>query len=521
MAVLCGGLRWPCQPVSVKNPSLFPIGSFRYYARGALPMINRIRGLVAGRTLAVLSSLGFAVLGLSLAAPLLIERETPILRMSAGPYSTRRHAVAQYMGKQAAPNDLIIKLEANAGSEDCLNLLKAGQLDAAVVSSGVKVPDDDDIMVLGAVQLEAVHILVRKEMAEAGPLSEAVRGKRINIGEKGSTERLLARELLAFARLQLPSASHSGDVVPTEYSKACLIDKCQAILQSSGATKDTLIAELPDCLIVLASMPSPIVQSLVEAADYRIVPLPATRAFLMDNMQDSQAKTTVVEREFLEPTVIPAHSYFTTRGYPAADCETIGVRLLVVAHKSLSDRAVRPLMKTVFEGEFSRRIQPKSAREIATPYAIHPAAVAYLDRDKPLAVEAVMEWFSKGLSIFGAFSAGALSLYSLLRRRKARAPSDYFAEIRRIDQIALGADVDSTATIQPHELSKHLDDRLLELRQELIGDICEGSIKGDQVISNILTLLNDTRGNLHTLDDAVASLSDRPRRTRRTTAVAA
>lgn len=484
-------------------------------------MVNSIRRWVAGQTIAVLCSVGFAVLGLFLAAPLFIDQETPVLRMSAGPGSTRRHTIAEYIVEQAAQNDLTIKLQTNAGSEDCLNLLKSGQLDAAVISSGVKVPDDDDVMVLGIVQLEAVHILVRKELAEAGPLSEAVRGKRINIGEKGSTEALLAREFLAFARLQLPSALHSGDVVPTDYSKAYLVDKCQAILRADGAKKEALIAELPDCLIVLASMPSTVVQLLFEAADYRIAPLPATRAFLLDNMQDSHARTTVLEREFLEPTVIPKHSYFTTRGYPAADCETAGVRLLIVAHKNVSARAVRPLMKTLFEGEFAHRIQPKSPRDLATPYDTHPAALAYLDRDKPLAVEAVMEWFNKGLSIFGAFSAGALSLYSLLRRRKARAPSDYYAEIRRVDQIALGADADSTAPIQPHELAKHLDDRLLELRQELIGDICEGSIKGDQVISNILTLLKDTRGNLRKLDSDAAALSDRPQRAGRPAAKAA
>ena len=82
------------------------------------------------------------------------------------------------------------------------------------------------------------------------------------------------------------------------------------------------------------------VQLLVEAADYRIVPLPATRAFLLDNLQNSHAETTVVEREFLEPTLIPLHSYFATHGFPAADCETVGVRLLIVARKSVSAAAL-------------------------------------------------------------------------------------------------------------------------------------------------------------------------------------
>ena len=43
---------------------------------------------------------------------------------------------------------------------------------------------------------------------------------------------------------------------------------------------------------------------------------------------------------------------------------------------------------------------------------------------------------------------------------------------------------------------RELDCRLLKLRQDLIEDICEGRIKGDQVIANILTLLKDARRNL-------------------------
>ena len=349
-------------------------------------MTNPILRWINHRKLALLCSFGFAALSLWLAVPLLINHDTPVLRMSAGPASTRRYAVAAYLCEQAAQNDLSIKLVTSAGSEDCLNLLKAGQLDLAIATSGVVVPDDDDIKVLGAVQLEAVHVLVRKSMAEGGPITETIRGKRVNLGEIGSTEWLISREFLDFARLKLPSASSAGDVFPTEYGKSYLVEKARAILQADGAKKDSLIEALPDCLLIVGTMPSTTVQLLVEAADYRIVPIPATRAFLSDNLQDSHAKTTVVQREFLERTLIPANSYFTTRGYPAADCETVGVRMLVVARKSVPDRAVRPLMKTLFEGEFARRIQPKSPRDLATPYAIHPAAVAYLDREKPLAI---------------------------------------------------------------------------------------------------------------------------------------
>jgi TRAP-type uncharacterized transport system substrate-binding protein len=465
---------------------------------------------IATRRIAVLCSIGFAVLGVWLATPLILDEPSAVLRMSAGPNSTRRQVIATYLSEQAADNELIVKLTPNAGSEECLNLLKAGELDAAIVSSGVKVTDDDDIMVLGAMQLELVHVLVRKDLAEAGPLARAIQGKRISIGVPGSTEWLLAREFLKFARLELPTRSDAGDVLLMELSKAQLIAQAEAIQQAKGADRQALIAALPDCVVLLASMPSPIAQQLIEAADYRLVPLPATRAFLMDNLQDSDSKTTVLEREFLEHAVIPTSSYFTTQGFPAADCETVAVRLLAVARKDAAEEAIGQLMETIFEGEFCHRIRPISPREIATPYAIHPAAIDYLDRDQPLAIGELIEWCSNGLSFLGAFAAGALSLYSLLRSRSARQPADYFAEIRAVDRLAGGDGGDSTVPIEPRELAKHLDDRLLKLRQELIEDICSGSIKGDQVILNILTLLNDTRANLQQLE-AAAEKSNKSR----------
>jgi TRAP-type uncharacterized transport system substrate-binding protein len=472
-------------------------------------MIHKLRSWFTARTLIRTGSAGLGVLSLVLLARLLVARELPTLRMSAGPAGTRRHTVTTYLCEQAARNNLSINLVPSAGTEECLHLLKTGQLDVALVSSGVKVPDDDEIMVLGATQLEAVHFLVRGDMASNRPLIEVVRGKRVNIGEPGSGERLLAQEFLKFTRLKPPSADKPGDVIPTEFSKRDLIQTAQAIQRATGAEREALIAKMPEFVMVLASMPSTVVQSLVEAADYRVVSLPGTRAFLLDNLQDSHARTTVIEREFLEPTTILARSYFGRSSYPEADCETVGMRLLVVARRDVPARAVRPLMEALFEGEFARRILPRSPRELATQYAIHPAAEDYFDRDKPLAIGPVVEWASKGLSFFGAFSAGALSLYGLLRRKKIRKPSDYYAEIRQIEQIARGASVDAAVPSQPSELAIYLQDRLLGLRRDLIEDICDGHIKGDQVVANILSLINDTRRSTPMLSGQAVDLRAR------------
>jgi TRAP-type uncharacterized transport system substrate-binding protein len=461
------------------------------------------------RKFAIGCSAGFAVLSLWLISTLYFEPETPVLRLSAGPESTRRHAVATWLSELSSQNNLDIDLFPNAGSEDSLNQLQSNQLDLALVSSGVIVPDDDDIVVLGGMQLEAVHVLVRKEMSENVSLVDSIRGKRVNLGEKGSSEWLLSRELLAFARLQLPSDTHPGDVIPTEFTKSELMKNAKAILQAEGTQKDALVAELPDCLLVLSSVPSPMVQLLVEAAYYQIRPLPATRAFLLDNMSDSEAKTTVVKREFLEPASIPKHSYFAKQGFPTGDCETVGIRLLLVARRDLPSNVVKALMKTVFESEFQHRILPQSPRKLATSYPVHPAAVSYLDRNKPLIVQEMLGWLDEGLSIFGAFAAGALSLYSLLRRAKTRNPSDYFSEIQKVEQLAQLENLDPAGPIQRKELIKHLDERLIRIRHDLVMDICEGRIKGDQNISNILMLLKDARRSLALVEAQIVDSDDR------------
>ncbi len=265
-------------------------------------------------------------------------------------------------------------------------------------------------------------------------------------------------------------------------------------LQAQGTEKQRLVEELPDVMIILASMPSRIVQLLAEAADYRLMPLPAARAYLFDNIQDSKAHKTLIHRQFLEPTSILSYSYIEAGGIPQTDCATIGVRLLLVARRDLPESTVKHLSQALFEGEFANRIQPISPRELATPYAIHSGAVAYLDRDKPLVLNKVIEWVSKGFSFFGAFSAGALSLYSLMKRRKARKPTDYFAEIRNLESIS--AVSDAVPHGQLHQHAKEVNERLLKLRNELIEDICEGRLKSDQMISNIIMMLREARSNI-------------------------
>ncbi len=456
-------------------------------------------------------SLGFAVLSIVLATRLIPSRIAP-LRISAGPADTRRYALAEMLAQHAAKSGLAIALSTDAGSEECLKLLKNNQLDAAVVSNGVVIPHDDELAVVAVTQLEMVHLLIRSQIAEAPSIIDGLHGRRVDLGKPGSTEALLSREILRFARLSLTSPDHPGDIVPTEMGKSELLAKCRQISAATDDAKAKLISELPDAIIVLDAPPSAVTQQLIEVADYRVAALPATRAFLLDNLQDASDRRSVIQREFLEAATIPRHCYFAHRALPENDCETVGARLLIVARNDAPESSIRALMSTLFNSELTHRLSPLSPRDVASPYPVHSAAQAWLDREKPVALDNLLDWLSNGLSVFGAFSAGALSLYSLLRRRRYRPPEDYYESIHKVEQLACTFDSESAGGVSPPEYLRHLDERLVALRQELIEDICQGRIRSEQLVLNILTLLKDARDTVHAREMELSHLEMNIRR---------
>src|SRR5262249_3732148 len=137
-----------------------------------------------------------------------------------------------------------------------------------------------------------------------------------------------------------------------------------------------------------------------------------------------------------------------------------------------------------------------SPREIATRYKIHAGAEAYLDRDKPLITGHFFESISKAFSIFGAFSAGALSIYGYLRKRRIRRPGEYLEEIRVVDALASGEFGDSNGQQVPEVLARQLDARLVKLKEQLINDYRDNRVQGELVLMSVLSMLADSRADL-------------------------
>lgn len=423
-----------------------------------------------------------------------ISDEPVTLRVSTGRTVTRRHQLAEQLRDSSHSVGLHLDLISTPGSEAALHMVESGELDLAIVSSGILSGGKANVRELAALSVEPVHFLVRKELADkGGMLRDMIRGKRVNLGEQGSSDYAIAKEVLAFAHLKPGTENAAGDFIATHWSQEDLVNRANEIDTATGAEKARLINALPDGMVLVVSMPSKVVQELIEAADYRVMTLPFARAFILNTNRNETNLNTAVDHSYIEMTSIPGGSYLGTRPAPMQDCETIGLRLLLVANKNVPAGAIYRLMGKVFEGEFARKYKPTNPTEKDSPYDVHLGALAYLNRNKPYILNEVIEVGKKVMSVFGLFSAGALSFFALLRTRKNKSAGDYLNEIRQIELIARGLESDSEAPRDTVALARHLDERLAKLKSELIHACCNKEFKNEMMLLNILTILVDTR----------------------------
>jgi hypothetical protein len=337
-------------------------------------------------------------------------------------------------------------------------------------------------------------------------LVQMIKGRRVNLGQSGTNDYMLANDVLRFLRLSPKDASGEGDYTQSSLSKEELTQLAQDVQAQTGAQREASLQALPDVVMTVVSLPSALVQNLLDTQAYCLVPFPNVEPFLISELHHVNRPEGSVDRIFVEPTVIHAGMYVGDSLMPSSDSPTVGLRTLLVARANLPAAAVERVMQGVFETDFTKRVKPLSPREIATAYKIHPTAEKYLDRDKPLITGKYFEMLSKFLSIVGAFSAGALSLYGYLRRRRIRRPGEYLEEIRKIDALASGQQPDTELAVSPEVLARQVDMRLNQLKEQVIRDYCDNRVQGEMVLLSILSTLADSRSRLHVATGRSTSL---------------
>lgn len=453
------------------------------------------------RARSILISLAVILIGLGLyfSWEFFLHQDVARLMVSAGRNVTRRHEIALNLQQTARQNGIEFNLISTAGSEEALRLVENGELDLAIITSGIVNKDVTHVREVAALHVEPVHFLVRRELAEKHQfLRDMVRNKRVNLGEPGSSAYALSFELMAATQMKPSSETEPGEFTVTHLGEETIDERLQQIQKLRGVEREARIRELPDALILVASMPSLLTQQLIETADYRLVSVPFTRSFILNTSHRNQMNT-LIDHSYLEPATILAGSYLGKVPEPAQDCQTLGMRLLLVANKQVPAKVIYRLMNSLFEGEFARRYKPVSPEEQASAYAIHLGALAYVNRNKTNWINEAVTMVKQGLSALGLFSAGAFSLFALLRTKKHKSPGDYLNEIRQIELLARGTIKADGAPTEKTALAQYLDQRLSQIKSDLIQACTKKQFKNEVILLNVLTILMDTRQQISSL----------------------
>jgi hypothetical protein len=331
-----------------------------------------------------------------------------------------------------------------------------------------------------------------------------LKGRRINLAPKGTATRAVALDILSFAGFRLPAEGTPGDFEDSSLSSGEIERRLARVQAATGPERDRLLGELPDAFFNLTPMPSILAKDLVAIANYRLVSLPFAEAYCLDRITESDSGEVRVDRASFASTDIPAYTYGIDPAVPAAPCRTVATRLLLIAYASTSPEAISRLLETVHDGPVARLADPMPLRGQVPLFPFHAGTETYMRRNEPFLTPELLAGVGKVSGGLGALASGVVAFYGFLRLRQLRRFESYYHEIRRIELIARGQEADPAAPTHPAALRDYLEDRLLDLKSRALQDFAEGGLKGEGLMSGIISLINDTRTSLARLGPAEA-----------------
>ena len=222
----------------------------------------------------LLAIIGVAALSVAAFFAVHEPRERSVrLRMTAGQDGGTRHRIAQALRREAAHRALAIELQAMAGSEEALQAVESGRVDAALMQGGLDMVDHPGLRQVAGLHVEPLHLLVKEEIHRAVARNLAgLRGKVVNLGERGSGTYLLAKEVMAFSGLRAE------------------LDYTESTQSYAELERETEAARLPDAVFSVSTLPSPIARHLVTEHHYHLMPLPFCEAFALGGLDQDHAR---------------------------------------------------------------------------------------------------------------------------------------------------------------------------------------------------------------------------------------
>jgi TRAP-type uncharacterized transport system substrate-binding protein len=407
-----------------------------------------------------------------------------------------RALLAARIAEEARRHGLEVHLSREPyGSLDAIELVdRPNPIDLALVPGGVARREYDNVRQVTALSPEPLQLLTRAGLAPQGVVG--LKGRRVGLGPPTTSAHFLARDVLAFAGLRAPTADCKGDYIAEESSPQDLRLRLERLRGLTGAARDEALAALPDAVFLLSSLPSILARDLVTQAGYRLVALPFADAYCLDRIHPTETGEVRIDRASFSTAEIPAYTYSVEPPVPDKPCRTIATPLLLIAYAPTEPEGVNRLLGTVFDGPIAGLARPQPLRGQVPQFPLHTGAERYMRRNEPLMTPELLSGLGKALGGLGAFVSGVVAVYGFLRLRQLRRFESYYQEIRRLELIARGQEADPAAPAAPAARRAYLEERLLDLKSRALQDFANGGLRGEGLMSGIVSLVNDTRASL-------------------------
>jgi TRAP-type uncharacterized transport system substrate-binding protein len=323
------------------------------------------------------------------------------LSLGAGVELKYRKGLTDILCDEATQRDLDVKVQWAARSVEAIERVDRHELDAAVIPAGLAVPGEN-VRQVTLLDCEAVHLFVRPEIYGQG--LAGLRGKRIHLGAADTGARIITGEILQFLGMR-PGEDY--------------VDDSHAYDQLARLTP----AAMPDAIFSLSPLPSPMGDRLAGQFGYRLLELPL-------------GESLALRRAFCEDTCIPPCTYGGCPAVPDHSLHTVGIRAMLIAHRSVSPASIERLLEVLYESDWCQRagIRPLSPSLLqrSGEYPAHAGTFAYLHRNDPwLAQRLFADVQTLSGSTLSVISAVLLT-WQWLRRRQIDV-SDCFTECHQLD----------------------------------------------------------------------------------------
>ena len=225
-------------------------------------------------------------------------------------------------------------------------------------------------------------------------------------------------------------------------------------------------------------------------------------ALLLEAFLDLGADTDVgsVDKQHIYTTTIPAYTYGVEPAAPPQPLQTIGTRLLLVAHERVGGEEVKRLLECIYQSDFikaGRSTIDASLLDLPTEFPMHRGAELYRQRNKPIIAGDASDYLEKLLAIAATVAGGTFFVAQwYLRSNRRRRETSFASYMERVIGIENEATQNELAAQLDLATLIRLQRELSSLKADAVSRFATGKLEAEGLIHGFLALVNDARNQL-------------------------